>query len=94
MCAAIIALMLTIASQAAADCGNPCDNDWWKTATTADVQAELDADVMARDEDGDTPLHKAASFGTSANIQALLAAGADVMARSENGARCTVLPNV
>ena len=45
------------------------------------MQAELDADVMARDEDGDTPLHKAASFGTSANMQALLAAGADGKAK-------------
>ena len=50
MRAALIALMLTFASQAGAECGNLCDYDWWKTATEADVQAELDggADVMAR----------------------------------------------
>ena len=31
-----------------------CDHYWWKTATDADVQAELDAgaDVMAQDEKG------------------------------------------
>ena len=58
MRAAIIALLLTFASQAGAECGNLCRPNWWKTATEADVQAELDAgvDVMARDKYGDTPL--------------------------------------
>ena len=37
---------------------------------------------MARDEDGDTPLHEA---NAPAAIQALLAAGADVMARDKYG---------
>ena len=87
MRAAIIALLLTFASQAAADCAKLCDDEWWKTATTANVQAELSggADVMARDENGRTPLHRAAWSSTPANIQALLAAGADVMARNEYG---------
>ena len=40
---------------------------------------------MARDEDGWTPLHAAAWRGTPANIQALLSAGAEVMARSKYG---------
>ena len=50
MCTALIALMLTIATQAGAECGKLCDWGWWKTATTADVQAELSggAEVMAR----------------------------------------------
>ena len=84
MRAALSALLLTFASQAAAGCDNLCDKKWWRTATTADVQAELDAgaDVMARDEKGYTPLHWAT---TPANIQALLAAGADVMARNKYG---------
>ena len=70
MRAAIIALMLMIGSQAGAGCGNLCDNSWWETATEADVQAELGsgADVMARTEDGSTPLHFAPIFGTLANI--------------------------
>jgi hypothetical protein len=88
MRAALIALLLTIASQAAgAECGNLCDNIWWKTATEADVQAELGsgADLMARTEFGSTPLHKAVEWGTTANIPPLLAAGADVMARDKNG---------
>ena len=87
MRAILTALMLTFATQAGAACGNLCDRNWWKTATAADVQAELDAgaDVMARNEYGKTPLHIAAQSGTPANIQALLAAGADVMARTEDG---------
>ena len=46
----LTALKLTVATQAGAECGNLCDYDWWKTATAADVQTELDggADVMAR----------------------------------------------
>ena len=76
MRAALIALLLTIASQAAgAECGNLCDNNWWITATEADVQAELNggADVMVRDKYGDTPLHGAAecSFCEAGVIQAM-----------------------
>ena len=87
MRAAPIALMLTVATPAGAECGNLCDYNWWKTATTADVQAELDgdADVMARNKLSYTPLHAAARYGSPANIQDLIDAGADVMARSKNG---------
>ena len=87
MRAILTALLLTIASQAGAECCNLCVYDWFKTATEADVQAELDggADVMARNTYGKTPLHYAAQDGTPANIQALLAAGADVMARTVAG---------
>ena len=72
-------------SQAGAGCGNLCDPEWWKTATTVDLQAELDAgaDAMARNKDGGTPLHAAASYDAPAKIQALLAALAnDPVARA------------
>ena len=87
MRAAPIALMLTVATPAGAECGNLCDRDWWKTATEAKVQAVLDggADVMERDENGLTPLHWAVRFKTPANIQDLIDAGADVMARNKWG---------
>ena len=87
MRAILTALLLTVATQAGAECGNLCDDDWWKTATEVDVQAELDggADVMARNEDGWTPLHWAARFGTSASVQALLAAGADAKVKNKEG---------
>ena len=67
MRAALLALMLTVATQAGAECGNLCDYNWWKTATAADVQTELDggADVMARYQYGSTPLHKAAGHGSA-----------------------------
>ena len=34
MRAALIALMLTVATQAEAECGNLCDKDWWKFTIT------------------------------------------------------------
>ena len=79
--------MLTISSQVAAECGTLCDWDWWKTATEADVQAELDggADLMVRNKYGETPLHYAARFGNPAKIQSLLDADADVMAWDRSG---------
>jgi len=45
-----------------------------KTASDAELQALLaaGADVMARTEEGYTPLHKAAIHGTPAKIKALL----------------------
>ena len=54
MIAILTALLLTIATQAEADCDKLCDRDWWKTATAADVQAELGAgaEVTARDQYG------------------------------------------
>ena len=83
MRAILIALLMTIASQAGAECGNLCDGRWWDTATKADLQAELDAgaDVMALNDEGKTPLHIAAAFGKPKHIYTLLSAGADVMAR-------------
>ena len=83
MRAILIALLMTIASQAGAECGNLCDGRWWDTATKADLQAELDAgaDVMALNDEGKTPLHIAAAFGKPKHIHTLLSAGADVMAR-------------
>ena len=56
---------------------NLCDYNWWKTATAADVQTELDggADVTARYQYGSTPLHKAAGHGSAEGIQALLIRG-------------------
>ena len=79
MIAILTALLLTIATQAEADCDKLCDRDWWKTATAADVQAELDAgaEVTAKDQYGSTPLHEAAGHGSAEGIQALLDAGAD-----------------
>ena len=77
MRAALIALMLTVATQAGAECGKLCEEDWWSTATAVGVQAELDggADVTARSKSGQTPLHSAARMGTPENIQALLGSG-------------------
>jgi ankyrin repeat protein len=85
MRAALIALLLSIATQAGAECGKLCYWRWWDSATTADLEAELDAgaDVMALDDDGFTPLHWAANRGNSQHIQILVDAGAEVMGRDK-----------
>ncbi len=45
MRAILTALMLTIASQAGAECGKLCDDDWWETATEALVKVKLDKGI-------------------------------------------------
>jgi len=87
MRAALIALLLTIASQAGAECGKLCDEKWWKNASMWDVQTELDAgvDVNSRTNYGLTPLHFAGGRPNPTIATTLLAAGADVMARTEDG---------
>ena len=37
----IAALLMILGTQAWAECGNLCNEDWWKTATTSDVKAKL-----------------------------------------------------
>ena len=74
MRAAFIALILMFGSQAGAGCGDLCDEGQLKTASDAELQALLaaGADVMARTEEGYTPLHKAAIHGAPVKIKALL----------------------
>jgi len=43
------------------------------------------ADIAARDEDGATPLHGAAWLGTAETVKALIDAGADIRAQTEDG---------
>ena len=84
----IAVILMTLGTQAWAECGNLCDMDWWKTATTSDVKAKLDAgaDVMARGEFGRTPLHFAAAYGEKSGvIESLLKDGADPKAKKDDG---------
>ena len=83
----IAVLLVTLGTQAWAERGKFCELDWWKTATTSDLKAKLDAgaNVMARGEYDQTPLYYNASSGTPEKIQALTEAGADVMAKEEPG---------
>ena len=87
MRALLVALMLTVATQAGAECGNLCDWGWWETATEADVEFELGSSMrpLARNEDGETQLHFFAYFGNPIHIEALLRAGADTTLQDNKG---------
>jgi hypothetical protein len=50
-----------------------------------ELVARKQADVNARDANGDTPLHRAVETGMRRLAQSLLAAGADAQARTRNG---------
>ena len=71
----------------AGECAKFCDANWWGTANTSDLQAELNAGtaVRGRDKNGNTPLHTAAWFGKPAHIKMLVGAGADVNALNTSG---------
>ena len=83
----ILLIAITAASQVSAKCGNLCDITWWETATKENLETELKSgsDIMARSENGNTPMHLSAQSSTAENIAILLAAGADVMVRTDVG---------
>ena len=77
--------MFGISAQAQT-CGVLCDEGFWKSASEAEVKAEISkADVNARDKDGWTALMFAAAGGAAESVKVLLDAGADVNARNEDG---------
>lgn len=63
--------------------------DFFSTATEDEVRLCIDAgaNIAARDDEGATPLHYAASLGTEGMIVALLAAGAHLHAVTSEDAR-------
>ena len=86
----MIVTLLLMATQSTAGCGKLCDiweNQWWRTATEADLLTELAVGdgVMGRNKYGGTPLHRAARHGSPTHIKILLEAGANVNAVDLNG---------
>ena len=81
-------LMVLTAPMVAADCADWNSEEYFKSATAADVTDCLrsGADHKARDENGRTPLHWAGAMNNNhAVIAALLNAGADPKARIKYG---------
>ena len=69
------------------NCTNFYGQEFWKYASTADVEAALDrgTNVNARDENGNTPLHIVARYNREpAQVDLLLENGADVNAKNYN----------
>jgi len=81
------ALLLSAPLRADAECRDWLDRTFWQAAWVADVTRCLaaGADPNARDEDGWTPLHLAATYDGAEAVAALLAGGADLNARDEDG---------
>ena len=80
-------------SAEAQTCGVLCDEGFWKSASEAEVKAEISkADVNARNKAGLTSLMLAAESGsTTEALKVLLDAGADVHARDEDGITALML---
>ena len=86
---AALALALILSGRAGAELQlcDWADQAFWKQADLAQVDRCIaaGADLEARDENGETPLHHAVGGGTPEAVAALLAAGADPKARDWSG---------
>ena len=91
ICAAALSLAgLAHSPAAGADrCEMLCTEAFWQSASAGDIEAVLAQGVSidAVDENGATSLHWAAAYGRGPAVAALLAAGADVDARTYGGSR-------
>ena len=74
-------------SGAGPDCSRWLTQAFWQAAAAEDVERCLvaGAKIEARDNYGETPLHKVASRGRAATVNALIVAGAKIDARDGRG---------
>ena len=91
VCAVVLSLVGLAQSPAALadDCETLCTEAFWQRASAGDVEEALARGVAvdAMDDNGATPVHWAAAYGRGPAVAALLAAGADVDARTYGGDR-------
>ena len=83
----LIALLISLATQAGAECGALCEVTRWQAAIKAELKAKFDTgeDLMARLRYGSTRLNYAAGHSIPENIQVLPNAGAYAMAKTLDG---------
>ena len=85
--AATVAVALAIPAHAQVDCSDWNTEAFFEAAVVSDVTRCLQAGASTnvRDENGWTPLHEAARWGTAEAVTALLEAGADPNVRDVTG---------
>lgn len=86
--AGLVLSLVALAQPAYAQANPLLDEDFWKTATIEDATVAIirGLDILARDKNGNTPLHMAAGRNHNPGVtEFLIDRGADIEARTKSG---------